>query len=208
MFSWLARSIERHPRLHKLLLRIWRLFPPRLAGFLKGQFARNWLVGAVAIILDEEPSPAQILLVKHSYRPRGAWGLPGGSVESIPGNPRKPREDASPDDVLEATLRREVWEELGIGIGDIHFLRVDAVPYVAEEPGPYRLDFYYRCEPENGCADLRASLASGGFRPRSPEIVEARFVPLSEVGDYDLFSPDERFIEKDLGRLVPSLTAF
>lgn len=208
MLSQLAHLIERHPELHRAALRIWRLFPPRLAGFLKGQFARNWLVGANAVIVDEAPSPPQILLVKHSYRPRGAWGLPGGSLESIPGNPSRPRDDASPDDVLEATLRREVWEELGIGVGDIHFLRVDAVPFVAEEPGPYRLDFYYRCEPENGCAVLRTLLASGGFRPRSPEILEARFVPLTKVGDYDLFSPDERFIAKDLRRLVPSLSTF
>jgi hypothetical protein len=40
-----------------------------------------------------------------------------------------------------------VWEELGIGIEAIELLRVDAVPFVAEEPGPYRLDFYY---PRNG----------------------------------------------------------
>jgi 8-oxo-dGTP pyrophosphatase MutT (NUDIX family) len=163
-------------------------------------------VGAVAVILDEEVSPPQILLVKHSYRRRGAWGLPGGALESIPGDPTKPRDDASPDDVLEATLRREVWEELDIGIEAIELLRVDAVPYVAEEPGPYRLDFYFRGTPEGGCASLRAAFASGEFRPRSPEIVEARLVPLTEVGDYDLFSPDERFIEKDLPRLMRSLS--
>jgi 8-oxo-dGTP pyrophosphatase MutT (NUDIX family) len=205
LLSWLAHLIERHPGLHRAALRVWRLFPPRLAGFLKGQFARNWLVGAVAVIVDDEVSPPQILLVKHSYRPRGAWGLPGGALESIPGDPTRPREDASPDDVLEATLRREVFEELGIGIGAVEFLRVDAVPYVAEEPGPYRLDFYYRCRPEGGFASLTTALDSGGFEPRSPEILETRLVPLNEISGYDLFSPDERFIEQDLARLVPSL---
>jgi 8-oxo-dGTP pyrophosphatase MutT (NUDIX family) len=207
LLSFLARLVERHPRVHRSALRVWRLFPPRLAGFLKGQCARNWVVGAIAVILDQAQSPPQILLVRHSYRSRGVWGLPGGSLESIPGNPRRPRDDASPDDVLETTLRREVWEELGISIGKIHVLRVDAVPFVVEEPGPYRLDFYYRCEPENGCAALRESSASGHFRPRSPEILEARFVPLTDVSDYDLFSPDERFIAKDLPRLVPSRVA-
>jgi len=205
VLSWLAHFIERHPEVHRTALGIWRLFPPRLAGFLKGQFARSWLVGAVAVLVDEEVSPPQILLVKHSYRPRGAWGLPGGSMESIPGDPTRPREDASPDDVLEATLRREIWEELGMEIDAIQFLRVDAVPYVAEEPGPYRLDFYYRCTPEGGFSTLRPALESGEFRPRSPEITDVRLVPLPEVGGYDLFSPDARFLEKDLMRLVPSL---
>jgi 8-oxo-dGTP pyrophosphatase MutT (NUDIX family) len=206
LLSWLGHLIERFPSLHRTALRVWRLFPPRLAGFLKGQFARNWLVGAVAVIVDDEVSPPQILLVKHSYRPRGAWGLPGGALESIPGDPTKPGGEASPDDVLEATLRREVWEELGIGIGAVEFLRVDAVPYVAEEPGPYRLDFYYRCEPEGGCGALRSALASGEFTPRSPEILEARLVPRAEVSGYDLFSPDRRFLEQDLHRFVPSLS--
>lgn len=205
MLSSLARWIERHPAVHGWSLRVWRLFPPRLAGFLKGRFARNWIVGAVAVMVDEEASPPQVLLVEHSYRPRGAWGLPGGSLESIPGSPTVPRDEASPDDVLEATLRREVGEELGIDIEAIKFLRVDAVPYVAEEPGPYRLDFYFLCKPEGGFATLREMLASGAFAPRSPEIRDARLVPLSEIGSYDLFSADARFLEKDLPRLVPKL---
>src|SRR5215470_19165848 len=107
MFIWLARFIERHPDLHRLSLLVWRLFPPRLAGFLKGVLARKWLVGAVAVMIDESTSPAEVLLVEHSYRPRGAWGLPGGSLESTPGDPHRPREDASSDDVIQAALRRE-----------------------------------------------------------------------------------------------------
>ncbi len=198
MLSQLARFIERHPFLHRMSLRVWRLFPPRMAGFLKGQFARHWVVGAVAVMVDEDTSPPEVLLVEHSYRRRGAWGLPGGSLESIPGNPTVPRADASPDDVIEATLRREVWEELGIGIEAIQLLRIDAVPYVAEEPGPYRLDFYFRCTPDGGFPTLRAVLSSGEFKPRSPEIRDVRFVPLSEVDNYDLFSPNVRLFQQTL----------
>jgi 8-oxo-dGTP pyrophosphatase MutT (NUDIX family) len=207
VLSWLAHWIERHPGVHRFSLRVWRLFPPRIAGFLKGRFARNWLVGAVAVMVDAEVSPPELLLVEHSYRARGAWGLPGGSLESIPGDPRAPRADASPDDVIEATLRREVLEELGIDIQAITLLRVDAVPYVAEEPGPYRLDFYFRCEPEGGFGQLRTRLQSGSFRPRSAEILSVRLVPLTEPARYDLFSPDARFIAHDLPRLVPGLEA-
>ncbi len=53
MFAWLTHFIEKHPSLHRISLSLWRLFPPRLAGFLKGQLARNWLVGAVAVLIDD-----------------------------------------------------------------------------------------------------------------------------------------------------------
>jgi hypothetical protein len=107
MFTWLARFIERHPNLHRLSLLAWRLFPPRLAGFLKGLLARKWLVGAVAVMIDESTCPWEVLLVEHSYRSKGTWGLPGGSLESTPGDPTRPRDDNLPDDVIESALRRE-----------------------------------------------------------------------------------------------------
>src|SRR6267143_2080906 len=134
MFTWLARFIERHPNLHRLSLLVWRLFPPRLAG-------------SVAVMIDESTSPVEVLLVEHSYRAKVAWGLPGGSLESTPGDPARPRNDPLPDDVIESALRREISEELGIEITLISLLRIDAIPYVSEEPGPYRLDFYFRCAP-------------------------------------------------------------
>jgi 8-oxo-dGTP pyrophosphatase MutT (NUDIX family) len=205
MFTWLARFIERHPPLHGFALRVWRGFPPRLAGFLKGLLARKWLVGAVAVMIDESTSPPEVLLVEHSYRPRGAWGLPGGSLESTPGDPTRPRDDASSDDVIESALRREILEELGIEIAVMGLLRIDAIPYIPEEPGPYRLDFYFRCAPREGFAGFRSSLQSGRTGPRSPEIREVRLVPLTELGEYDLFSSDARFLAKDLPRREPSL---
>ncbi len=205
MLVWLARFIERHPKLHRRLLLIWRLFPPRVAGFLKGILARNWVVGAVAVMVDADTSPPEVLLVEHSYRSKGAWGLPGGALESIAGHPRKPRNETSPDDVLESTLRREVWEELGIDITVSRLLRVDAIPYVVEEPGPYRLDFYYRCAPQDGFTNLREGLSAGQIKPRSPEIKQMRFVPLTNLTKYDLFSCDSRFLHEDLPRLDPTL---
>ena len=205
MFTWLARFIERHPNLHRLSLLVWRLFPPRLAGFLKGLLARKWLVGAVAVMIDESTSPAEVLLVEHSYRAKGAWGLPGGSLESTPGEPTRPRNDTLPDDVIESALRREVLEELGIEITVISLLRIDAIPYVSEEPGPYRLDFYFRCTPRDGFAALRHRLNSGLTNPHSPEIKQARLVPLTDLTKYDLFSTDVRFLTEDLPRLEPTL---
>ncbi len=205
MFAWLARFIEHHPDLHRFSLRIWRLFPPRLAGFLKGLLARKWLVGAVAVMIDEDVSPSEVLLVEHSYRAKGAWGLPGGSLESTPGNPTRPRNESSSDDVIESALRREIFEELGIEIAVLGLLRIDAIPYIAEEPGPYRLDFYFRCAPRDGFAALRQTLDSGLAKPCSPEIRQIRFVPMSDLSEYDLLSSDFRFLTKDLSRQEPTL---
>jgi 8-oxo-dGTP diphosphatase len=207
MFAWLVRFIEHHPKLHRFLLLVWRLFPPRLAGFLKGLLSRNWLVGAVAVMIDEDTSPPEVLLVEHSYRPKGAWGLPGGSLESTPGDPTRGGHEALPDNVIESALQREVSEELGIGITVIRLLRIDAIPYVAEEPGPYRLDFYFRCAPHHGFAALRHGLSTGQIKPRSPEIKQIRFVPLTDLKKYDLYSTDFRFLHEDLPRLEPALAA-
>src|SRR5215813_193651 len=208
MFAWLARFIEHRPHLHKFSLLVWRLFPPRLAGFLKGLLARKWLVGAVAVMIDQDTYPAEVLLVEHSYRAKGAWGLPGGSLESTPGDPKRPRNDNSADDVIESALRREIQEELGIEIIVIRLLRIDAIPYIAEEPGPYRLDFYFRCTPRDGFEALRRSLNSGHGRHASPEIKQVRFVPMTELSQYDLFSSDIRFLTEDLPRHEPDLAIF
>jgi 8-oxo-dGTP pyrophosphatase MutT (NUDIX family) len=110
-----------------------------------------------------------------------------------------------PDDVIEAALRREISEELGIEITVSGLLRIDAIPYVAEEPGPYRLDFYFRCAPRDGFAALRHRLHSGQTNPHSPEIKQARLVPLTDLTKYDLFSTDVRFLTEDLPRLEPTL---
>ena len=208
MFAGLTRFIERNPSLHRFALSVWRGFPPRLAGFAKGLLARRWLVGAVAVIIDETTSPIEVLLVEHSYRLRGAWGLPGGSLESTPGNPNRPRDDASSDDVIESALRREVLEEIGIEVTVMGLLRIDAIPYIPEEPGPYRLDFYFRCAPREGFSALRRSLASGRVKPSSPEITQMRFVPLADLSKYDLFSSDARFLTTDLPRLDPGLAVW
>jgi len=205
MFAWLTRFIERHPDLHRFTLRIWRAFPPRLAGFAKGLLARKWLVGAVAVMIDDTTWPAEVLLVEHSYRPKGAWGLPGGSLESTPGDPGRPRDDASSDDVIESALRREISEELGIEIDVMGLLRIDAIPFIPEEPGPYRLDFYFRCAPRDGFIAFRRSLASGQVTPGSPEIKQMRLVPLTDLSRYDLFSSDARFLTTDLPRYEPRL---
>ena len=202
MFARLIHFIEARTALHRVLLRIWVLFPPRVAGFLKRILTRSWVLGAVAVMLDDSVSPPRVLLVEHSYRRRGAWGLPGGALDSIPGDPAHPHDSASPDNIIEATLQREINEELGIEVKALRLLRTDAIPYVAEEPGPYRLTFYFRCEPGEGFAAFGKDLETGTIRARSPEILQLKLVPLDRLDDYDLFSPDARFLHDDLPRLL------
>jgi 8-oxo-dGTP pyrophosphatase MutT (NUDIX family) len=107
--------------------------------------------------------------------------------------------------VIEATLQKEVMEELGINVDIVRMLRTDAVPYIAEEPGPYRLTFYFLCTPAGGFAAFRERLEAGEIPPHSPEIIRMNMVPLDRLDDYDLFSPDGRLLRDDLPRLLPQL---
>ena len=190
----LTRFIERHPYLHRTSLALWKHFPPRLAGFLRKVLTTRWAVGAVALIIDEDVNPPEVLLVQHSYRTKGAWGLPGGSLESGLGNPLQPSKEESRDDIIESCLRREIFEELGIEIDIVRLTKIDAVPYVPEEPGPYRLDFYYRCLPKQGFGSLREGLDKGIIKPHSPEVRQILLVPVSQLKEYDLYSSDARIL--------------
>jgi 8-oxo-dGTP pyrophosphatase MutT (NUDIX family) len=190
----LTRFIEKHAYLHRISLALWKHFPPRLAGFLRKVLTTRWAVGAVALIIDEEVNPPEVLLVQHSYRTKGAWGLPGGSLESGLGNPLQPSKEESRDDIIESCLRREIFEELGIEIDIVRLTKIDAVPYVPEEPGPYRLDFYYRCLPKQGFGSLREGLDKGIIKPHSPEVRQILLVPVSQLKEYDLYSSDARIL--------------
>jgi 8-oxo-dGTP pyrophosphatase MutT (NUDIX family) len=125
LLSSLAHFIERHPLLHRTSLAVWKHFPPRLAGFLRTLLTTRWAVGAVAVIIDEEVNPAEVLLVQHSYRTKGAWGLPGGSLESGLRNPWEPSTEEPRDDIIESSLRREVFEELGIEIEIVRLTKIE-----------------------------------------------------------------------------------
>lgn len=202
MLSWLTRFIERRPWIHRASVSVWRLFPPRLAGFLKGLLTRSWVVGVVAVVVEQREDGTEVLIAEHTYRKSGNWGLLGGSLESIPGNPTGPEAPPSPDDVIEAALHLEIEEEIGIDLEILRLLRIDAVPFMKEEPGPYRLTFYFQCRPVDGFETLRRKIDSGEVQPRSPEIHNMRFISLDELDDYDVFSTDRRFLTQDLERLL------
>ena len=71
--------------------------------------------------------------------------------------------------------------QLGIEIEILRLTKIDAVPYVPEEPGPYRLDFHYRCLSKQGFSSLREGLGSGSITPRSPEVKQIVLLPVSRL---------------------------
>jgi len=203
LLARVAHFIERHPFLHRISLAVWKRLPARLAGILRGMLTTHWTVGAVAVLLDDAVVPPEVLLVRHSYRRKGAWELPGGSLESGLSSPLEPRADEARDNIVESALRREIFEELGIEIEIADLLYLDAVPYVPEEPGPYRLDFFYRCAPSQGFDILRRNLREHAIRPKSLEVADIVLVPLNRLEEYDLYSSDAHFLLRRLAGNLP-----
>jgi 8-oxo-dGTP pyrophosphatase MutT (NUDIX family) len=116
------------------------------------KLVRRWIVRTIApsytvgaICFIERPDGA-LLFVRTSYRRR--WGAPGGLL--------KRGEDPG------AAAVREVLEEVG--------LRVELIgePALVVDPAPQRIDIVYR-------ARLADQAQLSEMRPRSPEIVEARW---------------------------------
>ena len=88
-------------RLHISLLWLWKHLPlPRRVRWIVLWFANTkYLVGVTGIVFD---AAGRVLLVRHTYRKRYPWGLPGGWVG---GRER-----------LEVALARELSEETGLEI--------------------------------------------------------------------------------------------
>ncbi len=129
-------------RIKGLLYWLWKVLPFPDAV----QYAILWLgntkflVGVVAVVFDDE---GRVLLLKHTYRNRYPWGLPGGWVGS--------RER------LEEALARELAEETGldVAVGEVFLVRNDR-----RRP---HLDVCYLCRHLGGTFRPDAEIAAMRF---------------------------------------------
>lgn len=92
-----------------LLLKIWRLLhlPKNLQLFIMRRVNDQFLVGVTGIFFDDQK---RVLLVKHSYRDRSHWSLPGGYAKGK----EHPKE----------ALEREVKEETGFEVSADERLKI------------------------------------------------------------------------------------
>lgn len=103
------------------LLKIWKALPNSewLRGSLVWLITQKFLVGVVGVVLNES---GEVLLLKHTYRGKYPWGLPGGWLK----RGEQPME----------ALKREFLEETGMTVevlkplvveGDEDWPRVDLI---------------------------------------------------------------------------------
>jgi hypothetical protein len=155
----------------------------RLASFLPKVLTTRWAVGAVALIIDEEIDPPEVLL----DFPVARWNR---ALETRCSPQRRSHATTSSSPASGARFSRS-WE---LKSTSSDWPRSTRFLYVPEEPGPYRLDFYYRCLPKQGFSSLRDGLGSGSIKPRSPEVRQIVLVPFSRLKEYDLYSSDARIL--------------
>jgi 8-oxo-dGTP diphosphatase len=140
-------------RLKRAAYRAWGGLPFPVKEFIIRRGTPSFHVGAICVI---ERSDSSLLLVRNTYRK--AWGFPGGFLK---------RGEAPAD-----AVRRETREEIGVEVV------VDDNPKVVVEPRYRRVDVIFRARPVD--ADAASTTEP---KPRSPEIVEARWFPATELPD-------------------------
>jgi ADP-ribose pyrophosphatase YjhB (NUDIX family) len=142
------------------LLGVWRRLPGGLQGAIEWLLLPKFLVGAVAVVIDDSGS---VLLFRHTYRNDYPWGLPGGWIKA----------SEEPTDAIE----REVLEESGLLIKALHPL------VVGGDRDLRRLDLIFLCQLVGGTFQQSAEVSDAGFFELSalPGRVEPFHV---QVADY------------------------
>lgn len=114
-------------------------------------------VGAIVFRADE------VLLVKRREEPnRGRWSIPGGALEA--------------GETVEAGAAREAAEETGVRVRPLRV--VEVLDYI-ERDAEDRVRWHYVL------LDVLCAFEAGEASPAS-DAANARFVPLRDLGEYDL----------------------
>jgi ADP-ribose pyrophosphatase YjhB (NUDIX family) len=131
------------------------------------------LVGAVSIVIDNED---RVLLQKRKSTSIGKWGLPGGLMEL--------------GESTEDTARREVLEETGFTIGELHLIDVfsGADNFLKLSNG----DEFYSVTIAYYTRDM-----SGSLRMDESESLELKFVPMDDLPE-NMVGSHKRMIDRYL----------
>jgi len=125
-----------------LLLKIWKALPNSelLRGSLIWLITPKFLVGVVGVVKN----PAgQVLLLKHTYRDKYPWGLPGGWLKR--------------GELPAQALKREIFEETGMTIEVIRPLIVEG-----DDEWP-RVDLVFLCTAKDGVFSASEEVSSAKF---------------------------------------------
>jgi 8-oxo-dGTP diphosphatase len=146
---------------------------------LKRRYPKKPVVGVGAVILDGE----KILLEKRKNAPgKGKWSIPGGLVEL--------------GEEVEQAVIREVKEETGLDVYEPRL--IDVVNYVSTgEKGGVLYHFVI--------IDYHVTVKGGDAKAAS-DAEALKWVPFSEVEEYDLTESFRRFFQRNMQKLEnPSL---
>jgi len=91
----------------KLIAIIWKKLPRKVRAMLARSIQPRFTVSAGAVVTNDE---GKVLLLNHVLRPSSGWGVPGGFIEH----------GEQPD----AAVKREVMEEVGVELYDVHLYKV------------------------------------------------------------------------------------
>jgi 8-oxo-dGTP diphosphatase len=134
--------LDRLGGLKRLLLFVWRTVPttPRLRSMLYWLISTKYGIGVQAVVFDEA---GRLLLLRHTYKGRYPWGLPGGGM--------------SRGETTAAAALRELREEAGLD-GSIQAL-------LGVETHPHRLvvEIFYLCRVHGGEFRPNAEIAGCGY---------------------------------------------